>query len=118
AALEKTGPTQGERYNALEAHATTARPEYPSSLRGCAGGELEDPEIASLHTRIRQHTTSAQDAVHTRQAVVRNGHDEVMLEVVVHVVGRNEETLPPACQGGARVAQRIVWVGNHRVLGD
>ena len=45
--------------------------------------------------------------MHARQVVVRHGHHQVVLEVVVHVVGRDEQALERARERGAGVPQGL-----------
>ena len=65
-----------------------------------------------------EHAALAQQAVQARQVVVRHGHQQVVLEVVVDAVRRDQQALPPARERRARVAQRVGRVGHHGVLGD
>ena len=52
-----------------------------------------------------------------RQLPARHEHEQMMLEVVVHPVGRQEGAREGAGGDRARVPQRIVVVGHQRVLG-
>ena len=56
--------------------------------------------------------------MHAGQLVARHVEQQMMFEVIVHVVGRDEQPLQEIRLCGARIAQRIVAVGNDGVLGD
>src|SRR5215467_13830180 len=61
--------------------------------RGC---QTEDGRVAGRHAGALQHAALAEQTMQAPEVVVRNGHEQVMLEVVIHVVGGDEEPLPPA----------------------
>jgi len=61
---------------------------------------------------------SAEDAVHARQVVTGDVEQQMMFEVVVDVIGRDEQPLEEMRARGAGVAQRIVTVGHDGVFGD
>ena len=52
------------------------------------------------------------------EVVVRHGHQQVVLQVIVDVVGCDEEALPPAGERRARVAELVGRIRDRGVLGD
>src|SRR5262249_31274531 len=93
----------------------------PERLRsgGARGGQVEDAAVAPRHAGlVAEDAALAQEAVHASQVVVRNRHQQMMLEVVVDVVGGDQEPLPPARERGARVAEIGRRIEDHGVLGD
>ena len=82
------------------------------------GREPQHRRIARLHFHAPGMPARARDAVHARQVVAGHVEQQMMLEVVVHVVRRDEQPLEKIGARGARVAQGIVAVGHDGMLGD
>ena len=59
-----------------------------------------------------------ENRMNARQVVAGHIEQQMMLEMIVDVIGRNEQSLEKARARGARVAQRIVAVRHHGMFGD
>src|SRR5438876_4546034 len=66
----------------------------PPALRP-RGREAEHGHVAVRHAGARQHAALPEEAVQAPEVVVRHGHQQVVLQVIVDVVGCDEEALPP-----------------------
>ena len=85
---------------------------------GFEAARAQHAPVAALDAGVVEHAALAQQAVQRGQPVVRDGHHQVVLEVEVHAVRRDQQALPPARDRGARAAARLGRVGRQRVLGD
>ncbi len=85
---------------------------------GPRGRKPQHGGIARLDLHSAGEAAVAQDAVHKREVVAGHIEQQVMLQVIVHVIWCDEQPLQQIGPGRAGVAQGIVAVGNDGVLGD
>src|ERR1700730_12378463 len=85
---------------------------------GLCGRKPQHGSIARLYLHAAGKPALAENAVHARQIVAGDVEQEMMFEVVVDVVRRDEQPLEDIGARGAGVAQGIVRVGHDGVLGD
>jgi SAM-dependent methyltransferase len=78
---------------------------------GPRGGEIENAQVATLHFHAGSVRAAHQDRRRLGQIVTGHVMPEMMLEVAVDKVGRNEDPLEEIGGCGARVAQRIIESG-------
>ena len=56
--------------------------------------------------------------MHEWQMPARHMHDEVMLDMVIDPIGRNQQARQKIGFGGAGVAERVIIIGHNGVLGN
>ena len=64
--------------------------------------EPQHGHVIWLHFHPPRIPAFAEDAVNARQVVARHIEQQMVLEMVVHVIGRDEQPLKEAGAGGAR----------------
>ena len=56
--------------------------------------------------------------MHEWQMPTRHMHDEVMLDMVIDPIGRNQQARQKIGFGGSGVAERVIIIGHNGVLGN
>src|SRR5262245_14324460 len=95
----------------------SSRSAAPQSASPTSGAPPNLP-IAACELCVRESAALHQSAVDALQLIVRSEGIEVVLQVIVHVVLCEEEARERRGLRRARLLQRIVRIGDRRVLGD
>ena len=90
----------------------------PVLIGRLCGSKPQHRQIVRLHFHAGRVLAAGEDLVNARQVVAGHVEQQMMFEMVIHIIGRDEQPLEKAGARGAGVAQRIAAVGHHSVFGD